>query len=202
MTQVQPLPHSMNIVDQQTPARNTKQERLDKALIQFSSRRMVIQIIIALTYPPIILYYGINYLGQCPVQPLINIFLIVNGGAGIVGAADLILAFITAKYITQSLNPSPRARRLFVVCLIGQLVYLVFTIVWLVPGQVWVFGTQVNGFQSTNTSQTATYCASQVFSTGFGIIITTYSIFLIIILIGVIRYVKERHRKKQQRAVT
>jgi len=196
-TTVDANPGSNNITDGEQQLSNTQKGHLDQAITRLSNRRTLIQA--ALTTPSfaVELNNSITYLNQCPIQPLINVFLIVHGCSSLVNGIVLIMGFFTAKYILQSPTPSPCARRLIAVNLIGQLVYLLFSVAWLVVGQVWIFGAQRNGFQSTNSTQTATYCHPTVFWTGFDVIIVTYAIWLIIILVLVWQFIKKRHRIKQ-----
>jgi hypothetical protein len=195
-----PNPISTDNVDPEQQSKNKREERLKKAVTRFSSRRTLYQI--ALTIPSFVveLKYGIQYLNQCPIQPLINVFLIVHGCSSLVNGLVLLLSYLTAIHIKKSSTPSPRARCLFRISLIGQLVYLIFSVAWLVVGQVWVFGAQTNGFQSSNSTETATYCYSTVFWTGFAIIIVTYAIWLILIVFFGGRYLIKRYKSKQETA--
>jgi hypothetical protein len=195
-----PNPRLTDNVDPEQQGSNKKEDRLNTAVTQLSSPRIPVQI--ALTIPSFVveLKYGIQYLNQCPIQPLINVFLIVHGCSSLANGLLLLLGFVTAKYIKQSSNHSPCARFLLRSSLIGQLVYLLFSVAWLVAGQVWVFGAQTNGFQSSNSTQTATYCHPTVFWTGFAIIIITYAIWLILIVVFGGRYLIKRHKSKQETA--
>jgi hypothetical protein len=186
-----------DITDKEQQIKNKKQERFNKHVTRLSKRITLYQA--ASTIPSFVveLNYGIKYINQCPIQPLINVFLIVHGCSSLVNGILLLSGFIMAKHIIKSGGPSPCVRRLFVASLIGQLIYLVFSIAWLVAGQVWVFGAQVNGFQSSNSTQTATYCSSNVFWTGFVIIIVTYAVWLLIILVIAVRYIIKRHKMKE-----
>jgi len=186
-----------NIVDQEQQLNNAQKSRLDKAVNRLSMRGTILQICLTFSSAAVELNYGIKYMNQCPIQPLINVFLIVHGCWSLVNGMVLLMGFITAKHVKRSPNPSRCARRSIAGSLIGQLVLLVICIAWLVVGQVWVFGAQVNGFQSSNSTQTATYCHPTVFWTGFVIIIITYAVWLIIILVLVVRYIIKRHKIKQ-----
>jgi hypothetical protein len=190
-------PRSINSVDQEQQLNKTQKARLDKAVDRLSKRGTIFQAVLTIPSFAVELNYGIKYMNQCPIQPLINVFLIVHGCSSLANGIILLSGFLIAKYIMQSTGPSPCARRLLAASLIGQLIYLLFSIAWLVVGQVWVFGAQVNGFQSSNSTQTATYCHPTVFWTGFAIIIVTYAVWLIIILVLVVRYMIKRHKIKQ-----
>jgi hypothetical protein len=145
-------------------------------VVQLSSRGTLFQTIITIPPSAVELNYGLNYLNQCPIQLLINVFLIVH-------------------------DCSSKTRRLLVGSLIGQLVLLLFSISCLIVGQVWVFGAQSNGFQSTNATQSATYCHPTVFWTEFAIIIVTYVIWLIRILVFIARFIFKRHKTKPEHPI-
>jgi hypothetical protein len=110
------------------------------------------------------------------------------------------MGYLAAKHIKRSPSPPSCSRRLVVGSLIGQLILLIFSVAWLIVGQVWVFGAQTNGFQSSNSTLTTTYCHPTVFWTGFAIIIITYAIWLIIILVIIGRFIMKRHTIKQETA--
>jgi len=197
-----PDTESIKILGQEQQLNNTQNERLNKNVDRLSNRMTLIQAVTTIPSFAIELNYGIKYLNQCPIQPLINVFLIVHGCSCLVNGIILLVGFLAARYFKRSPTPSPWARLLIVVSSIGQLVYLIFTIAWLIAGQVWVFGAQTHGFQSSNSTDTATYCQASVFWTGFVIIIVTYAIFLIIILVAVGRIMVKRYKMKQETAPT
>jgi hypothetical protein len=159
---------------------------------RLSSRGTLIQCVLTIAAFAVELNYGITYLNQCPIQPLINTFLIVHGCSSLINGIVLLIGHLAAKYIKRSPNPSPCSRRLVVGSLIALLILLIFSVPWLIVGQVWVFGAQTNGFQSSNSTLTTTYCQSQVFWTAFAIIIMTYAIWLIIIWVVVKKFIMKR----------
>jgi hypothetical protein len=190
-------PGSNNTIDPEQQLSNTQKDRLDKAVIRLSSRTTLIQAVLTIPGFAVLLNNSIGYLNQCPIQPLINVFLIVTGCSNLANGIMLAIGFRTANYIKRSSNRSPCARRVLTGSLIGQLVYLLFSIAWLVVGQVWVFGAQTHGFQSTNSTESATYCHPTVFWTGFVTIIVTYAIWLILILVFGGRFLIKRYKTKQ-----
>jgi len=191
-----------NVSDRERQLDNIQKGRLDKAVIRFSSWIILFQIIF--TIPPSVvgLYYGINYGNQCPIQPLINVFLIVHGCCSLVNGIVLLIGFIAANYIKRSSSPSPYARCLLAGSLIGQLVLFLFLVAWLVVGQVWVFGALSNGFQSNDSTRLTTYCYSILFWNGFAVIIITYAVWLILTLVFVVRFIIKRRKIKHKTALT
>lgn len=175
-----------------------KLTRLDKAIIRFSSWKILIQCI--LMSPSFIapFYVGVHYLGECPIQPLINTYLIIHACLNLANILFLLISFITAKFITKSMDNSNCLQDLFISSLIGQLVVFLLSFAWLIVGQVWIFESQSNGFQSTDPTQTATYCRSAIFWNAFASIIITYAIWLLIILIILGRIIIKRCKAKQK----
>lgn len=190
----------MDTVEQKQESDTPQKKRLEKNINRLASPGTAAQI--ALTIPSVVveLDYGIKYINQCPIQPLINVFLIVHGCSSLANGIILLIGFLTAKHLKQSPTPSTWVRGLFRVSLLAQLIYLIFSWAWLIVGQVWVFGAQTHGFQSSNSTDSSTYCVSNVFWTGFAIIIVTYAIWLIIFVVIGVRYIIKRHKMTQTTA--
>ncbi len=193
-------PESINTVDHENQLSSTQKGRLDKAVIWMSTWKTLFMCIPSIPAFAGLLTLGLKYKNQCPIQPLINTFLIVNGCANLVQGIVLFMGFITANYIKRSPSPSPYARCLLGAILIGKLAYLLFSIAWWLVGQVWVFGAQANGFQSTNSNQTTTYCNAILFWNSFAIIIVNYAILLILIVVCGVRFIMKRYRIEQEAA--
>ena len=193
---------SIDTVGRQKPLSSTESDQVDKLVNRFSSWGTLFQSIISIPGFIIQLYFGINYLNQCSIQPLINIFLIVNGCLILVNGIVLLIGFITAHYIKRSSSPSTCPRYLINFLPIGQGIWFLAHIGWFIAGQVWVFGTQRKGFQSNDSTERSTYCNKSVFWSAFTTIIVTYGIFLILILAFVIGYIVKRHKATQESATT
>jgi len=191
-------PKSIKTVDQQKQSSSDWKGRLDKAIIQFSSWQILLQSAIMVATSIVQLYYGVQYQNTCPIQPLINTYLIVHGAAGLAGVVNLMLAYIVSNYIKRSIDPLPCARYLLAVNLIVQLVLVVFNVAWMVAGQVWVFGAMTNGFQYDNPHEKSTFCYAKVFWPAFVIIFVTYLVWIIIILMlvtkPIMKCIKKRHQ--------
>ena len=192
------IPKPMDGVDPKRQHSRGQSSRLEKTLIRFSSWKMLVQIIIMSPGFIVPVYFGVHYANQCPIQPLINVFMIVHGCTNLANAILLLIGFISANYIKRSSSSSPYTRRLFIGSLIGQLVVLLFSIAWLVAGQIWVFGAQSKGFQSTDVTQSTTYCASVLFWNAFVMIFITYGIYFILILVFVVLFIVKRYRAKRE----
>ena len=191
-------PTSINTIDQEQKLSNTQEDRLNKAVNRLSNRGNLITCASSIPTFVVELNNSLKYLDQCPIQSLINVFLIVHGCASLLNGIVILIGFLTANYMKKSHTRSPLTRWLLRISLIGQLIFLLFSIAWLIIGQVWVFGAQRNGFQSSNSTDTATYCNSTVFWTGFTIIIVTYAVWLILIIVFVVLFIKKRHKVKKE----
>jgi hypothetical protein len=191
-------PTSINTIDQEQKLSNTQEDRLNKAVNRLSNRGNLVTCVSSIPTFVVELNNSLKYLDQCPIQPLINVFLIVHGCASLLNGIVILISFLTANYMKKSHIRSPFTRWLLRISLIGQLILLLFSIAWLIIGQVWVFGAQRNGFQSSNATDTATYCNSTVFWTGFTIIIVTYAVWLILIIVFVVLFIKKRHKAKRE----
>ena len=181
---------------------NVQKSRLEKMIIRFSSWKMFVQSILMIPSFIVPLYFGIHYMGQCPIQPLIDVYLIVQGCLNFGNVLLLLLAFIAAKCISRSPDPSPYARYMFIGSMVGQLVLFLFSIAWLIAGQIWIFGARSNGFQTADPIQSATYCRGALYWNAFASIIITYVIMLVFTLVFVVRFIVKRYKAKRKAVST
>jgi hypothetical protein len=171
-----------------SPILSKREQRLDKAIPYFSSKMLCIQIIITCIFSGIELSYGIRYRNQCPMQPLIDTFLIVHGATKLGWVLLNILAFINAKVIYGIMEKKTLARQLMIPNLFFQLLFLLWFIAWFIAGNIWVFSNK-NIQQSTNTASTSTYCQGTLYQAAFGLIISTYIVLGIVIIMTIKRRV-------------
>lgn len=170
------------------PMLSKREQRIEKAMAYFSSKILLIQIILTIIFAAIELNYGIRYRGQCPMQPLIDTLLIVHGSTKLGWVLLSILAYIDAKVIYGIMDKKTLGRHLMLPNLILQLVFLLFFLAWFIAGNVWVFSNKSRQ-QSTDPSTTSTYCQNTLYSAAFGLIISTYIVMGIIILLTIKRRV-------------
>ncbi|CAF0863510.1 unnamed protein product [Adineta steineri] len=192
------IPKSIDSVDQKQQHNNGQNSRLDKALIKFSSWKMLVQIILMTPSFIVPIYFGVHYANLCLIQPLINVFMIVHGCVSFANVMLLLIGFISATYIKRSASSSPHARRLFIGSLIGQLVVLIFSIAWLVPGLIWIFGAKSNGFQSKDPTQSTTYCPATLFWNAFAMIFITIGLYSILIFLVAGIFIVKRYKAKRK----
>ena len=168
------------------PTPSKREQRLDKAIAYFSSKMFLVQIIITAVFSGIELHYGIDYRGQCPIEPWIDLFLIVHGSTKIVWVALSILAYINAKVLYVMMNKKTIARHILMPILVLQLVFTLWFLAWFIAGNVWVFSKK-SYVQYTDPTNTSTYCQQTLYSAAFGLIISTYIVVGVIIIITIKR---------------
>jgi hypothetical protein len=173
------------------PPQSKKQDRLEKGIAYFSSKMFLIQLIIIVVVSGFEISYGTKYYHQCPVSPNIPLFLLVHGSTKLGWVACGIIAYIEAKFFSNSSH----IRILMLMNLIIQLVFLVFFITWFIIGNVWVWSVK-GKVQTINPTVSSTYCDDKLYSAAQGLIISTYIIFAVIAVITIKRRVisKKLHK--------
>jgi hypothetical protein len=166
------------------PARSNRQQRLEKGIKFFASKMFKIQLILTLVFSITEISFGGTYIGQCPVQREIPIFLLVHGSTKIVWVGCGIIAFIEAKYFSNS----PHIAILMLINLIIQVVFMLFFLAWFIAGNVWVWSVK-GSVQTTDSTVSSTYCQSTLYGAAQGLIISTYIVFGIITLLTVKRVI-------------
>ncbi|CAF1008420.1 unnamed protein product [Rotaria sordida] len=154
-----------------------RQQRIDKAMVYFSSFMFLVQIILAAVFSGIELHYGVDYRYQCPMESMIPIFLIVHGATKFVWVAMSILAFINARIIYGMMNKA-------------------FARHFVLPRNVWVFSNKSH-VQSTDAANTSTYCQNTLYSAAFGLIISTYIVFGIVAVLTIKRRIVGKKIKEK-----
>jgi hypothetical protein len=160
-----------------------RQLRLEKGINYFSSKMFLIQLILALVFSVIEIGFGRKYFNQCPISPHIPLFLLVHGSTKIAWVTCGIIAFIEAKFFSNS----PHIRILMLINLIIQLVFLLFFIIWFILGNVWVWSAK-GKVQTTDSNVLSTYCQNNLYSAAQGLIISTY------IVVGIITFLTIKRR--------
>ncbi len=164
------------------PAKTKQQERLEKGIQYFASEKFKIQLLLTAVFSVVEIVFGVEYFNQCPIKPQIPLFLLVHGSAKLGWVACGIIAFIEAKFCSNS----PHIRLLMLINFFIQLLFFVLFFAWMVIGNVWFWS--VNGtVQTSDSSATSTYCQNTLYQAAKGIIISTFVVLGIIIIITVRR---------------
>jgi hypothetical protein len=156
----------------------------------FGSTYLPISLLIYVGIPISQLIIGLIYIGQCPVQQLIVVWMIVSGGFGILFV--IIGVFIHIKIRKQSLLLSPydssQSYSLIIRILIPTfIVIFLFIVAWFFAGQVFIFEVKlrVEFFDSTLPE----YCHGNLYKSAYILIFIDYLIFLLAIILNILNYV-------------
>lgn len=100
-------------------------------------------------------YLGIIFVNDCPIQPYIPVFLIIGGLAGLIKIMLCITENVVRKK-SSSILPRVRHPKLAVWSWwIGNLLFNLLMVVWVIAGSYWVYGTYMeiigNNFASCNS---------------------------------------------------
>jgi hypothetical protein len=161
-----------------------REERLEKGIKYFSSKMFLIQLILTIVFAIFEISFGREYYGQCPISPNIPLFLLVHGSTKVVWVACGIVAYIEAKSFPNSIHISI----LMLINLIIQILFMLFFLAWFIIGNVWFWSVK-STVQTTDSTQTSTYCQNSLYSATQGIIISTYIVFGVITLLTIKRRV-------------
>jgi hypothetical protein len=163
---------------------------IDKCLSFYRAKFHFISIIVGIIISIIHLKFAIQHLGQCPIQPMINIYMIVTALVILCAALLTLIGMIDVRYIDshdKEDNNKIIARRLILVVVSLVLILSLFEVAWLVVGSVWVFGAERNGVQGSNPTDTTTYCESDLYRAVFILIIISYITHIAIIVMVIMK---------------
>lgn len=164
------------------PKKQRRIQRLDAAISYYASRKHVVFTIMGAVFGIVELNYGVKYSGQCPIQPMIAIFLIVHGSVMLLEVAIGILAILISRVIYVK-HDQVLARRLIFAVFLSLIFVNLFCFAWFIAGNIWVFGSITDGYQNSNSAISTTYCEIDLFRAAFGIIISRYIIVTVIIIV-------------------
>jgi hypothetical protein len=162
---------------------------LDRCIRFYRAKFHFITIPFGIIISIIHLKFGIEYLGQCTIQPMINIYMIVHASV----ALFLILLALTGVLIVRHIysrfeeENKKIARHLILIVVILTLIVLLFSFAWLIAGSVWIFSAKINGVQGSDLTATTTYCQSDLYRAAFLLIIIHYVTHGLIILAIIFR---------------
>ncbi|CAF1313604.1 unnamed protein product [Rotaria magnacalcarata] len=156
----------------------------------FTSMYFPISLAIYITIPMTQLIVGLVYVGQCPVQQMIVVWMVVSGFFGI--SLAVIGMIIHTKSRKQSLSLSPYDDHQLYPLIIRVLIpafilILLFTIIWFFVGQVLIFEVKLRvEFFDPSLPE---YCHANLYKTAYILIFINYLIFLLVIILNVLSYV-------------
>jgi len=165
---------------------------IDRCIRFYRAKFHFIGIPVGIIMSIIHLKFAIEYLGQCTIQPMINIYMIVHASMDLF----LILLAITGMFIVRHIyfgseeeNKKIMARHLISILVIVTLIEILFSFSWLLAGSVWIFGANVDGVQGSDPTATTTYCQSDFYRAAFLLIILHYITHGLILLAIIFRCV-------------
>ncbi|CAF1429972.1 unnamed protein product [Didymodactylos carnosus] len=118
---------------------------------------------------------GLVYIGQCPVQKLIPVYMIVSGACGLALVIVGILIFLSL---------STRSACVLISILVPiYILLLLFAVIWFFMGNVWVFEVKLK--VAFFDPELIEYCHGLLYKFAFFLIITTYVYTILAILLSV-----------------
>jgi hypothetical protein len=160
-------------------------ERIDRCIRFYRSTFHLISIPLGIIFSIIHLKFAVEYLGQCTIQSMINIYMIVHASVALFLILLCLIGVINARCIyldSEEDNNQRIAVCLILIIIILTLVLLSFSFAWLLAGSVWIFGAKSNGVQGSDPTAKTTYCQSDLYRAAFVLIIMNYVIHSLIIL--------------------
>ncbi|CAF0804804.1 unnamed protein product [Rotaria sp. Silwood1] len=174
----------------------------------FTSIYFVISLLLYVTIPITQLVIGLIYIGQCPVQQMIVVWMIVSGIFGILLAIVGIIIHVKIRKQQLSLSSydDHQSYPLMIRILMPIFILiLLFIVVWFFVGQVFIFEVKLRVEFSDPTLPE--YCHGNLYKAAYILIFIDYLIFLLVIILNVLSYVappdendSNNHEKKTSNA--
>ncbi|CAF1323014.1 unnamed protein product [Adineta steineri] len=165
---------------------------LAKLIKHFSSRRVLIFLVVGLVVACIELAYGQKYEGQCPYRPQITLFLTVHGIVKLVACVTIIIAYAQARFLTNY-------KYLYELMLVNIAIHLIFGLfffIWFILGNVWIWTVNRSVMQGTDPTQTSTYCENALYQAAKHLLIVHYILMGITILLIPATFMLKRYRRQ------
>ncbi|UJR34451.1 hypothetical protein I4U23_021858 [Adineta vaga] len=162
---------------------------LQKAIDFYSRKFHFIVILLGIIVSIIHLKFAIEYFNQCPIQPMIPIYMIVHASVHIIIILFTIIGIFNVRYhFSRDLEEYKSIGVIIlVIILVSTLSLFLFSFSWLITGSVWIFDAKVNGVQGDNPTDANTYCQSELFRSAFVLLIVNYILHVVIISLIIVR---------------
>ncbi|CAF0839011.1 unnamed protein product [Adineta steineri] len=136
----------------------------------------LVYLCIILALPVTKLVLGILYIGQCPVNKNIPLFMIVSGACGLGIILFLLLSSTCTFYRSSTI--ARKITHKFIICTIAlsrgmQGALAIFLFVWFFIGNVWVFGAR-SRVRTDAPNDINNYCQPGLYWFAFYVLIFTY----------------------------
>ncbi|CAF1404043.1 unnamed protein product [Adineta steineri] len=165
---------------------------LAKLIKHFSSRKVLIFLVVGLVVACIELAYGQKYEGQCPYRPQITLFLTVHGIVKLVACVTIIIAYAQARFLTNY----KYLYELMLVNIAIHLIFGLFFLIWFILGNVWIWTVNRSVMQGTDPTQTSTYCENALYQAAKHLLIVHYILMGITILLIPATFMLKRYRRQ------
>ncbi|CAF1354956.1 unnamed protein product [Adineta steineri] len=165
---------------------------LAKLIKHFSSRRVLIFLVVGLIVACVELAYGQKYEGQCPYRPQITLFLTVHGIVKLVACVTIIIAYAQARFLTNY----KYLYELMLVNIAIHLIFGLFFLIWFILGNVWIWTVNRSVMQGTDPTQTSTYCENALYQAAKHLLIVHYILMGITILLIPATFMLKRYRRQ------
>lgn len=133
----------------------------------FRSKRFHAQLLLPFSVTLVSLVIGALYSRDCPIEPSVPVFLIVQGTVGLIIFVLHLVATIYILYITAF-----KYQFIVTVAFLAAALIL-FLFGWFLAGNVWVFSI-VERVQSTDQTKADSFCNDTVYRAAFALIIAVY----------------------------
>ena len=173
-------------------------ERFEKLVLFYRSKFHLFSIPLGMVFSIIHLKFAVQYLGQCPIQPMINVYMIVHASVTLLLMLIAIIGVISARCLLCYEKNNNRTFIRYLILGVGilSIILILFILSWLVAGSVWVFGAKSYGVQGSDPTITSTYCQSELYRAAFVLVIVNYVTHCGIILVLIVKQVYEKLKRK------
>ena len=162
---------------------------LQKVIGFYSRKFHFIVIPIGIIVAAIHLKFAIQYFDQCPIQPMIPIYMIVHASIHLTVMLVGIFGIINVRcnFPRDTQQSSSVGVAILVIIMVSVLIISLFSFAWLITGSVWIFSAKANGVQGDNPNDTSTYCQSELFRPAFVLLIINYIMHVVIVSLIIAR---------------
>jgi hypothetical protein len=164
------------MADQNVPANSASPVRsapfgpakvIKKTTGLYKSKRFHFQLILPFSVAILSLIFGIPHLQNCPIQPRIPVFLVVQGAIGLL---IIVIHIVTIVYIMCI----TKFKYLFICIIFALIIFLfLFLFAWFIAGNVWVFSV-TKRVQFSDRTNTNSYCNGTLYQAAFWLLIAQY----------------------------
>ncbi len=133
----------------------------------YKSKRFHLQLLLPFSIAVVSFVFGIQYLHDCPIQPRIPIYLLLQGAVGLLITVIHLLAIVYILYIIKFKYQFISTIAIFTAFL-G-----LFLFAWFLAGNIWTFSVfkRVQFIDQTNTNS---YCNGNLYHAAFWLLIVQY----------------------------